>query len=466
MRQQSREEEGVGEVAGVMGVIQGRDPRRGTTSEGGSRGRRMTYTMLEKLSESQPCEVAITLSSSPAFQALLDEPEIRHDLVQLICSALSRAFQSRDRSILQHLAGVVKDSGFLRTILPQYIGGMSSVSDPARREQYPHHLDNIIAVLSKVLNTYPFSSVQAVSVLVVLFRDSLLRLKTLGVDIGCQTEEKLERIQALVNDLQERCREGILRSDRDHIPLLSDQHDNQEERPYLRPNITTRQHANVETYLDTHFRLLREDFVRPLREGIQKLIWSGLDMRMNAEELKRQRFDDISVYFDAKLGMPMYIVECSPDVEPPRYLRENDMYNLEHVADRGSKSQIKPFHSLRPADWPDKSHLNLDESQMEAFQLALTQELAIIQGPPGTGKTYVGLKIAQALLTNQELWSAGHSQHQLLSFPHTLLPVNLPQWKVKAVFDKPLCVNLVRFRHDLDERITLCDCIVLHSVHV
>ncbi|KAG7275579.1 hypothetical protein CRUP_006724 [Coryphaenoides rupestris] len=83
------------------------------------------------------------------------------------------------------------------------------------------------------------------------------------------------------------------------------------------------------------------------------------------------------------------------------------MYNLEHVADRGSKSQIKPFHSLRPADWPDKSHLNLDESQMEAFQLALTQELAIIQGPPGTGKTYVGLKIAQALLTNQKLWSAG-----------------------------------------------------------
>ncbi|KAG7271967.1 hypothetical protein CRUP_023847, partial [Coryphaenoides rupestris] len=316
---------------------------QGRTGEGWEDGDKMNYTMLEKLSESQPSEVAITLSSSPAFQALLDEREIRHDLVQLICSALSRAFQSRDRSTLQHLAGVVKDSGFLRSILPQYIGGMSSVSDPARREQYPHHLDNIIAVLSKVLNTYPVSSVQAVSVLVVLFRNSLLSLKTLGVDIGCQTEEKLERIQALVNDLQERCREGILRSDRDHIPLLSDQHDNQgeedlenfrtipiypvrdefhkEERPYLRPNITTRQHANVETYLDTHFRLLREDFVRPLREGIQKLIWSGLDMRMNAEELKRQRFDDISVYFDAKLGMPMctrsglaYIVQF--DIKP------------------------------------------------------------------------------------------------------------------------------------------------------
>ena len=107
--------------------------------------------MLAELSEKPPSEVAITLSSSPAFQELLEERDIRHEFVQLVCSALSRAFQSRvDRSTVQHLAGVVKDSGFLRTILPQYVGGMSSESDPTRREQYPQHFDNLIAVLSKV----------------------------------------------------------------------------------------------------------------------------------------------------------------------------------------------------------------------------------------------------------------------------------------------------------------------------
>ena len=80
-----------------------------------------------------------------------------------------------------------------------------------------------------------------------------------------------------------------------------------------------------------------------------------------------------------------YIVECSPDVHPPRYLRGNDVYNLEQVADPKKKQKIRPFHCLRPADWPAMETLDLDESQMEAFQLALTQELAIIQGPPGTG---------------------------------------------------------------------------------
>ena len=83
-----------------------------------------------------------------------------------------------------------------------------------------------------------------------------------------------------------------------------------------------------------------------------------------------------------------YIVECSPDVQPPRYLRENDMYNLEQVADPKKNQKFEPFHCLRPADWPAKETLDLDESQMEAFQLALTQELAIIQGPPGTGRHF------------------------------------------------------------------------------
>ncbi|KAJ3603008.1 hypothetical protein NHX12_030752, partial [Muraenolepis orangiensis] len=514
----------------------------------------MSYRFLEELSEKPPSEMAIILSNGSAFQALLDEREIRPDLVQLVCSALSRAFQTRlDRSTIQHLAGVVKDSGFLRTVLPQYIGGMMSESDPARREQYPQHFDNMIAVLSKVLSIFPASSVQAVSVLVVLLQASLLRLKTSGADIGHQTEEKLENLQTLINQLQEKSREGSLLSDRDTFPLLADQLDNQgeeglesfrtipiyptreefhdDERPYLRPNVTTQRHANAEIYLDTHFRLLREDFVRPLREGIQKLIWSHLNT--DAQQLKKERFDDITVYFDVTLELPMctrsglayvikfdtkplkfvrwenskrllygslvcmscdnfesflfatvserelkdvkkgliqvmfsdesrqklatmqtnrpflmvetsayfeaychvleglqevqanelpfsrYIVECSADVQPPQYLRANDTYNLMNVADPQFRPQIKPFHCLRPADWPPMTHLNLDQSQMKAFQMALTHELAIIQGPPGTGKTHVGLKIAQAMLTNSELWCGDQGNTQMLVVCYT-----------------------------------------------
>ena len=42
----------------------------------------------------------------------------------------------------------------------------------------------------------------------------------------------------------------------------------------------------------------------------------------------------------------------------------------------------------------------LDSSQLDAFKLSLTREVALVQGPPGTGKTYVGLQVVRSLLQN------------------------------------------------------------------
>lgn len=75
---------------------------------------------------------------------------------------------------------------------------------------------------------------------------------------------------------------------------------------------------------------------------------------------------------------------------PPAYLLENDDYDLSSIADPDYQNSIEPFHSLDAEAWPQMEELGLDESQMKAFQLALTKELAIIQGPPGTGKRFKG----------------------------------------------------------------------------
>lgn len=82
-------------------------------------------------------------------------------------------------------------------------------------------------------------------------------------------------------------------------------------------------------------------------------------------------------------------MECDKDVQPPAYLRRNDLYNLTCIANSESKTEksLPPFHCLREAKWPTMQELGLDDSQMKAMQLALTKELAIIQGPPGTGET-------------------------------------------------------------------------------
>ncbi|KAG7478317.1 hypothetical protein MATL_G00079120, partial [Megalops atlanticus] len=531
---------GRGRGEGARGRGRGGGRGGGQAVDAAPEVRRLGFKALEELSGKEPSEVAITLSSSPGLQALLEEKEMGHNLIQLLCQTLRKAIGSKtDRMIVQHLVGVVKDSGFLRTVLPHYIVGMMSDYVPGRRAQYPQHLDNIISLLSDVVSIFPASSVQVTSMLVALLKPAINGLRAAGVDIPDHTEQNLEKIQGLVAHLQEKARDGTLRSD--NYTFLNPEEDappgegdfrtmtiyptpeeiHQGQKPFLRPNITSCSYPSSLVYLDTHFRLLREDFVRPLREGIRELLQSYQEQSLGQVPVKRKRFDDIRVYFDARLVVPLctptgtaykvqfdprplkfvrwqnskrllygslvcmshdnfetflfatvsdrdpadlqkglvqlsfsrdsrpalagvqvshsflmvettayfeayrhvleglqeqevddlpfqrYIVKCNTDVHPPAYLHMGEKYNLAAIAAPGFEGDLQPLNVQDPQAWPSMEQLGLDESQMRALKLALTKELAIIQGPPGTGKTYVGLKIAQALLTNTHVWQHG-----------------------------------------------------------
>jgi superfamily II DNA or RNA helicase len=77
-------------------------------------------------------------------------------------------------------------------------------------------------------------------------------------------------------------------------------------------------------------------------------------------------------------------------------------YDLQEVLK--AKVDARRVGILDPTTWPKVDDVELNQSQLEAIQAALTKEFVVIQGPPGTGKTYVGLKIVQALLKNHQFW--------------------------------------------------------------
>ncbi|KAM6927491.1 NFX1-type zinc finger-containing protein 1 [Xenentodon cancila] len=502
----------------------------------------MGHESLQDLSKEDSSVIAIVLSTKPGFHALLGDTNMRQDVIQLVCMVLNKAFTSKmDISTLQHLARIVKDSKFFQTTLLHYVGGMVSQPSAVRRMQYAQCLENILAILSEVLSIYPASSVNAVSMVLTLIQSAINSLRASGEKIQPEMDENVEQLQGLIAHLQEKSREGTLRSDKDSYAFLPTGGDNpggeeeedfrtipiyptpeefhQDHRPFLRPNLTNQRYTNTHIYLDTHFRLLREDFVRPLREGIQQFLRNQIDMGRTESPAKTKRNDDIRVYFDTQLVVPKctqtglayivqfniqplkfvrwqnskrllfgslvclsydnfesflfatvsdrdpehlqkgrvqitfteesrvklartqtdqvflmvettayfeayryvleglkeqteqnlpfqrYIVGCSTDVQPPAYLKKCDIYDLSCIANPDNKDSMRPFCSLEPDAWPSMETLGLDDSQLKAVQLALTKELAIIQGPPGTGKTHVGLKIAQALLTNEKLWN-------------------------------------------------------------
>ncbi|XP_066288833.1 NFX1-type zinc finger-containing protein 1-like [Branchiostoma lanceolatum] len=83
------------------------------------------------------------------------------------------------------------------------------------------------------------------------------------------------------------------------IPTYEDIHTDKE--PFLRPNIVRGRYPDVDTYLDVQFRLLREDFIRPLREGIAEF----LNMRRRGFD-QEGRLQDIHVYHGVHVVYPTY----------------------------------------------------------------------------------------------------------------------------------------------------------------
>ncbi|GBP83192.1 NFX1-type zinc finger-containing protein 1 [Eumeta japonica] len=99
------------------------------------------------------------------------------------------------------------------------------------------------------------------------------------------------------------------------------------------------------------------------------------------------------------IPMQKYIVDVQSNTNTPGYLTSETIYSvpINKCADEIS------FNVLDTNSWPRSEQINLDDSQMEAYRLALTREFAVIQGPPGTGKTYIGIKVATTLLKNLSL---------------------------------------------------------------
>ena len=113
--------------------------------------------------------------------------------------------------------------------------------------------------------------------------------------------------------------------------------------------------------------------------------------------------------------------DCSL-VLPPVYLRVNEddspVYDLTCLYGSKRRPRKLMVNVLRDESWEVARDSELDSSQLNAIQTALTQEIAVIQGPPGTGKTYIGLKIVEGLLENRKIWDP-HKSSPILVMCYT-----------------------------------------------
>ena len=142
--------------------------------------------------------------------------------------------------------------------------------------------------------------------------------------------------------------------------------------------------------------------------------------------------DDLNVDVDCFPTSHVYIPEESHSVSFESLL-SSDGESMDCLSEGSvfadSRVLLNAYRDLRSY----RDSLGFNDSQLRAFQLALTKKFAVIQGPPGTGKTYVGLKIARVLLQTASLWEdeeerspilmVSYTNHALDQFLEGLLPM-------------------------------------------
>ena len=276
------------------------------------------YMALKEICDSNCPEDGILelANKSKRFEALLNCTEIRPDLMKLIIRAVHLCALSDQ--VTQHaekILRIVIRTKFLLLHLSSFVRKIQlhSITDDNFQP------DDVILQLAEtflvLLQRFRHDTVDTTPI--AELSEALEKLKS---DVSLQVDtEMLEKKVILVKELRDeiiRRRIESLRKQDDEsaleppedfrkvsvIPQAADL--NVHNKPFLRANIVGGSYIDLEHYLDVQFRLMREDFIIPLRQGIKELRRKD-NNRGASIDSDRKHSKDVSVYRNVTVLYPV-----------------------------------------------------------------------------------------------------------------------------------------------------------------
>ena len=496
----------------------------------------LSLTKLQELCRMEPDDVILELvRSKEALESLVTKQTLASHWVKLLMRIFAIVLKSTlDKSVFAILS-LLPGSVLMKTRLLSAIQELPVVTANDPRSNHAQFIQDILAVFERFNESYPssVSDLPIDNLLSVIGRLEFERKEQALAKVGELINRRDDVIAAKLNDMKMARKGAVFEMqgpppedfrELSVVPTIDDIRT--DKKPYVRPIKTKGKYSDGEEYLDVQFRLLKEDFTAPLREGIEEIATAssrterkhnmkiyrnvriinpnrtngGITHRVvfdvsrlknvpwqhsrrlifgsllcfsadnfttcffatvanrNVKELVDGiiyvRFinglddiidttvDDVFAmaespsYFEAyrhvlealkningkSLPFADYIVSASSVAKLPRYIRgkvETTEYNLSGCLTDANKPCTTTLRNIET--WQEKSVMN--HSQLAAVQKALTREFVIIQGPPGTGKTYVALRIAHALLSNERIWNS--DRYQMMRDDWMLMPTNM-----------------------------------------
>lgn len=333
---------GKGPVAGPSGVPNPNDRNKKTFEATKPIGYKTLETVLKGENDA---EIILKLSSTTnGYLLRLDQPSIESRFMCLILAALARASRSSTETdtiqLLVHfymkiIQKLDKKSNFNRE-LKLFIADLSShfiiSSMDLHHQIYVDAIENLLVFLRRLQLTIYQKSFDIVRDLMQLITAQIEFINRKGNTLNVyivdttndlnvavenfeQMRDETEKDEVLMEPPEDFRKIGIYP---DTFDILSNHE------PFIRENIVEGKYVAVEHYLDVQFRLLREDFVRPLRNGITQY----RRIKNNPQDMAAARFriNDLNIYrnvqiYGSKMIHSDQLHSCRFDCTPFRNIR-------------------------------------------------------------------------------------------------------------------------------------------------
>ena len=277
------------------------------------------YKALEEICNSDSIEDGILdlANKSKRFGALLkSKTKIRPDLMKLVIRAIHLCCSANDvRENAERLLRVVIDSNFLCLHLSSFISQMSYNSEVNSNFLPSDLISRLAEIFLEFLQRFGRDIVDSIPLAQLSETLRELKGKSLLHEDTDVLEEKILQVREYRDELIRRKIQSA-RGQEDEsqlkppenfrdVSVIPEAEDLKiHNKPFLRVNLVNGSYKDQEHYLDVQFRLLREDFILPLREGIRQL---QKDYRALETTGSRHgnHAQDVQVYRDVTLLYPV-----------------------------------------------------------------------------------------------------------------------------------------------------------------
>ena len=244
------------------------------------------------------------IRSKEALQNTIARPDLGSDWVKLLTRLFSLVLNSTLKQSIFDIMSLLPGSTFIKSRLLTAIQELPALSRQGITTNHKQFINNILALCKHFNGAFP-SSVSDLPI------DNLLAvISTLDFEekedalakVGELISQRNDLIAEKLNELNTSKRRAVYKAQGPPpedfrklsvVPTIEDI--DTEKEPYLRPIKTIGQYEDGEEYLDVQFRLLKEDFTAPLREGIEE-ITKGLS--------RFERKHNMKIYRDVRILYP------------------------------------------------------------------------------------------------------------------------------------------------------------------